>query len=467
MPRALRRLVHLMLFCPLSKGLQSRLPAIKVKYLLLAWLGILIISWIVYMQYASYAELCRGHVCQMVICDHYRRGIISGSSCKALCDQKTLTLHRCMSTSSTHQVYIGLWKDRPVVIKCGIEDPVNIDGVPETLPRPEMSLFDKPTRGTSMDEFKEMLHSFLKANLGEQPSLSALVDRVITLADVNQDGKVSLAEAKSIWALLHINEFLLMVALQEKEHSPKLLGFCGDLYVTERVSHSSLYRLKVPHYLETVVPEALSSGLNHWLAPSWPRRARITIGLLEFVEEVFHGSYGSFLICDASPHHVGYNSKYDCKMANLRSVASEAVCNTEVVQPNLAKVCMLLQDYLLFGAPSDLRGDLEKQLRTCVTLSGLASQMEVHHSLVLNNLKTLLWKKISNTQISDAFSRRHAGLVPFSSANSQKIGSVIHGLKLDVVHVSSELVQRAAPRKVTEMREGRREGRGTAQRLSE
>lgn len=258
------------------------------------------------------------------------------------------------------------------------------------------------------------------------------MDRVIVLADVNQDGKVSLAEAKSIWALLQINEFLLMVALQEKEHAPRLLGFCGDLYVTEHVGHSSLYRLEVPLYLQPLVPEALSSSLNHWLAPAWPRRARITIGLLEFVEEVFHGSYGSFLICDASPRHVGYNANFDCKMADLRSVASEAVvraylrgrrcetngdctfgrdctatcdrlvkqCNTEVVQPNLAKVCVLLQDFLLFGAPADLRGDLEKQLRTCVTLSGLASQMEVHHSLVLNNLKTLLWKKISNTQYS-------------------------------------------------------------------
>jgi hypothetical protein len=79
--------------------------------------------------------------------------------------------------------------------------------------------------------------SSLQSNLGEQPSLTTLVGRVITLADVNKDGKVSLAEAKSVWALLQINEFLLMVALQEKEHTPKLLGFCGDLYVTERVSH--------------------------------------------------------------------------------------------------------------------------------------------------------------------------------------------------------------------------------------
>lgn len=337
-----------------------------------------------------------------------------------------------MSTSSTHQVYSGVWKEKPVIIKCGLEDPVSADVIPESRFRHEVSLFDKPNRGTSMDEFKDMLSSFLKTNLGEQPTLNTLVERVITLADINQDGKVSLAEAKSIWALLQINEFLLMVVLQEKEHTPKLLGFCGDLYVTERVGHSSLYRLKVPHYLQAFIPEALSSSLNHWLAPAWPRRARITIGLLEFVEEVFHGSYGSFLICDASPHNVGYNVKYDCKMANLHSVASETVvrgylkglhcetnsectygidctatcdrlvkqCNTEVLQPNLAKVCVLLQDFLLFGAPSDVREDLEKQLRTCVTLSGLASQMEVHHSLILNNLKTLLWKKISNTQYS-------------------------------------------------------------------
>ncbi|XP_059906468.1 divergent protein kinase domain 1B [Gadus macrocephalus] len=432
MPRALRRLVHFMVFCPLSKGFQSRLPAIKVKYLLLAWLCILGASWVVYMQYASYTELCRGHVCHVVICDHYRRGIISGSACKALCDQRTLTLQRCLSTSPAYQVYDGQWKDRPVVIKCGLQESLKAEGAPDPGLRPETSLFDKPTRGTSMDEFREMLHSFFKSNLGDQPSLNALVERVITLADVTRDGKVSLAEAKSVWALLQINEFLLMLALQEKEHTPKLLGFCGDLYVTERVAHSALYRLDVPSYLRPLVPEVVSSGLNRWLAPAWPRRARITIGLLEFVEEIFHGAYGSFLMCDASPRQVGYNGRYDCRMADLRSVASEATvrgylrgrrcetnvdctygrdctatcdrlakqCNLEVVRPNLAKVCTLLQDFLLSGAPAELRPDLEKQLRTCVTLSGLASQMEVHHSLVLNNLKTLLWKKISNTQYS-------------------------------------------------------------------
>lgn len=66
-------LLHTLLF--VLAPTKSRLPAIKVKYLLLAWLGILIASWVLYMQYASYSELCRGHVCQMVIvsiCSSYR-----------------------------------------------------------------------------------------------------------------------------------------------------------------------------------------------------------------------------------------------------------------------------------------------------------------------------------------------------------------------------------------------------------
>ncbi|KAK7131513.1 hypothetical protein R3I94_016592 [Phoxinus phoxinus] len=432
MPRSLRRLVHLVLFCPLSKGLQSRFPAVKVKYLLVAWFGILVASWVIYMQYSSYSELCRGHVCTMLICDHYRRGIISGSVCKSLCEEKTLSFQHCLSTSPTHQVYSAVWKEKALLVKCGIDESMRGETGPDAPLLHDNNLYDKPTRGTSMDEFRAMLHSFLKDSVGEQSSLGTLVTRVISLADVNGDGKVSLAEAKSVWALLQINEFVLMVALQDKEHAPHLLGFCGDLYVTEHVAHSALFRLEVPGWLQPVFPEALGVALNQWLAPAWPRRARITIGLLEFVEEVFHGVYGSFYICDASPRRVGYNANYDFKMADLQSVASEATvkgflrgrtceanadctygrdctatcdrlarqCNVEVVQPNLAKVCALLQDFLLFGAPSDLREDLEKQLRTCVTLSGLASQMEVHHSLVLNNLKTLLWKKISNTKYS-------------------------------------------------------------------
>lgn len=65
--------------------LKSRLPAIKVKYLLLAWLGILIASWVIYMQYASYSELCRGHVCHMVIVSISRNAMTANFITSSVC----------------------------------------------------------------------------------------------------------------------------------------------------------------------------------------------------------------------------------------------------------------------------------------------------------------------------------------------------------------------------------------------
>ncbi|XP_042334213.1 divergent protein kinase domain 1B [Sceloporus undulatus] len=430
--RSMRRLRRLVLFCPFSKGLQSRLPGIKVKYLFFVWLGIFIGSWVVYMHYSSYSELCRGHACQMIICDQYNKGIISGSICKDLCEDHTLVFQQCLSSSPTQQVYSGLWKEKGVIIKCGIEEALKADGNPESAPRRDVVLFNKPTRGTSMDEFREMLLNFLKSTLGDQTSLANLVNKIISVADVSHDGKLSLAEAKSIWALLQLNDFLLTLSLHEKEHTSRLLGHCGDLYITEKIPHTSLYTMDIPQFLQPLLPSAVHRVVHQWFSPAWPRRAKIAIGLLEFVEEIFHGTYGNFYICDAGFKNVGYNEKFDFKMVDLRKVATEMTiqgflkgrhceqnvdctygkdcmapcdklmkqCKSDVVQPNLAKVCGFLQEYLLHGVPTDLKDELQKQLKTCTTLSGLASQMEVHHSLVLNNLKTLLWKKISNTKYS-------------------------------------------------------------------
>lgn len=33
----------------------------------MVWLGIFVGSWVAYMHYSSYSELCRGHVCRMII----------------------------------------------------------------------------------------------------------------------------------------------------------------------------------------------------------------------------------------------------------------------------------------------------------------------------------------------------------------------------------------------------------------
>uniref|UniRef100_A0A2R8MWH1 Divergent protein kinase domain 1B n=1 Tax=Callithrix jacchus TaxID=9483 RepID=A0A2R8MWH1_CALJA len=375
---------------------QGRLPGLRVRCIFLAWLGVFAGSWLVYMRYSSYSELCRGHICQAVI------------------------------------VYSGLWRDKDVTIKCGIEEALDSKAQSDAAPRRELVLFDKPTRGTSIKEFREMTLSFLKAKLGDLPSLPALVGQVLLMADFNKDNRVSLAEAKSVWALLQRNEFLLLLSLQEKEHASRLLGYCGDLYLTEGVPHGAWHVAALPPLLRPLLPPALQGALQQWLGPAWPWRAKIAIGLLEFVEELFHGAYGTFYMCETTLANVGYTATYDFKMADLQQVAPEATvrrflqgrrcehstdctyghdcrapcdrlmrqCKGDLIQPNLAKVCALLRGYLLPGAPADLREELGTQLRTCTTLSGLASQVEAHHSLVLSHLKTLLWKKISNTKYS-------------------------------------------------------------------
>lgn len=268
--------------------------------------------------------------------------------------------------------------------------------------------------------------------MGDQGNLSDLVNLILAAADGNKDGHVSLPEAKSAWALLQLNEFLLMVILQDKEHTPKLLGFCGDLYITERVQYTSLYGISLPWIIEVFVPRGLRKRMDQWFTPSWPRKAKIVIGLLEFVEDIFHGPYGNFLMCDISAKNFGYNEKYDLKVVDMRNIVpemnlkelikdrpcevdadcvygtdcstvcdqSKKRCTADITQPNLAKICLLVKDYLLRGTPSEIQDELEKQIYSCIALKAATNNMEMQHSLILNNLKALLWKKISHTNDS-------------------------------------------------------------------
>uniref|UniRef100_A0A8C6U1G1 Divergent protein kinase domain 1Aa n=1 Tax=Neogobius melanostomus TaxID=47308 RepID=A0A8C6U1G1_9GOBI len=394
--------------CLLFVSAQARISCVRVKYLFLTWLTVLVGSWVIYVQYSTYSELCRGHQCKNAICDKYKRGIIDGSACVGLCDKETLYMGRCLSTLPNNQV-------TPL-------------GGPATQRSP---VFDTPTRGTSVEKFREMVHNHLKSKLGEQANLASLVTQILSVADGNRDGRVSLPEARSMWALLQMDEVLLGLLLQDRGHTPRLLGFCGDLYMTERVHYGPLYGLPLPWPLSSWLPTGVQRTVDQWFTPSWPRKAKISMGLLELVEDIFHGTYGSFLICDLNAAIFGYTDHYELRLLNNKAViseeqfrermktlkcqtdsdcaygadclsscdAAERRCKEEPLKPNLAKACGVLKDYLLRGAPSGLREELERQLYACMALRGSA-QMNMEHSLILNNLKALLWRQISHTKDS-------------------------------------------------------------------
>uniref|UniRef100_UPI00358FA584 divergent protein kinase domain 1B-like isoform X2 n=1 Tax=Myxine glutinosa TaxID=7769 RepID=UPI00358FA584 len=366
---------------------------IRATHLFLLWLVVLLASWIFYIHYSSHSDLCRATTCALFT------------------------------------VYTGVWGKAPVVIRCGLSQALGDKGRELSLNH-KTSPYRHPSKGTSIDEFRTMLIDFLKSRLGEVTNLQDLAQRHLSLADADRDGQVSLAEAKSLWALAHRDDFLLLVALRGTEHTPRLLGFCGDTFVTEYIRDGGLYG--VPRLLDALAPAGLSRVFQGWFGPAWPHRARIAIGLLEFTEEVFHGSSGSFLLCEATPDIVARTDRHDAKVTGLHGIAPEASiradlaarhceahtdclfgsachascdrlaqrCLPDSLEPNLPRICRLLQDYLIDDCPMEVRDELKRQLGVCTALRGGRTRLELHHSLVLNGVKALLWKQISNAKDS-------------------------------------------------------------------
>lgn len=50
-----------------------------------------------------------------------------------------------------------------------------------------------------------------QSKLGEHADLRSLVSQILSVADGNRDGRVSLPEARSTWALLQMDEVAHMV----------------------------------------------------------------------------------------------------------------------------------------------------------------------------------------------------------------------------------------------------------------
>lgn len=60
------------------------------------------------------------------------------------------------------QVYTGSWGDHDGIIRCKLGEVVHYELGEEPEPRREAPVFDKSTRGTSVEKFREMVFNHLK-----------------------------------------------------------------------------------------------------------------------------------------------------------------------------------------------------------------------------------------------------------------------------------------------------------------
>lgn len=59
-------------------------------------------------------------------------------------------------------MYTGSWGDHDGIIRCRLGEIVHYELGEEPEPRKEAPVFDKPTRGTSVEKFREMVFNHLK-----------------------------------------------------------------------------------------------------------------------------------------------------------------------------------------------------------------------------------------------------------------------------------------------------------------
>ncbi|KAK2188463.1 hypothetical protein NP493_131g01028 [Ridgeia piscesae] len=337
------------------------------------------------------------------VCEQYKAGLISGKLCDNLCNLRDISLRSfIIQSNGCRAVDLG---------ETFVRVPYDYF-LGETLP-----MYGTPEQGTRLEQFQRMVDGFLQAKL-DIGDHSKLRDYIINLGDVNNDAKLSLAEAKTIWSLLQQNEFFVAVIFRAESHIPSVVDFCGAIYRTEYVNYTKLYE-----------PDNIAMH-RRWFGPRFPKwaaRAKVVLGLLEFTMEAYqHGSDGSFYMCSTNSTNVGFTDAHDVKLLDTSKLLSHQdlrafvggktcatsadcsytphcttrcdtrahTCTAELERPNLHLVCRIARPYILKNAPSDLHGSLLRILARCSELSAHLTGVELQHSLVLNDFKSLLWKAI-------------------------------------------------------------------------
>jgi len=401
-----------------------------------------LVLWLTY-HALSLGDSCQGPRVQSQLCDAFSRGIVAGKFCHELCVKKSVHLSSCEpATDHDPLVFQAVLPPKKGSSKSSSGSsgggsssssaPV-VDRVLIKLPSshrysPSMNLslsaYSEPVKGVSLVAFKGTLHAYLVAQLGQKAVTPANVillrDRLLDAADADKDGKVSLAEAKSIWALLQSHDFFVTLLFQDSDQIPRLRGFCGAAFVVDDVPVKRLYRPPAasvaggPNAASESSSSSSSSSFSFspldllfpqrhfWGLPSWPDRAKVGVGVLEFISHIHAHDYaGSFFLCGTDASNVGYSVKHDAKFHALTGLLSKEMlarlmtsrgcrrsaedcrlsahcttmcdesagkCTAELARPNLHLGCRILRDYLLYDAPEDLRGELKRLFAKCDVL---------------------------------------------------------------------------------------------------
>ena len=156
-------------------------------------------------------------------CSAYKTGQVLGPLCSDLCEQNNIHLGKCLTAVPDKKIYDGEWQGKSVIFK------VNMSWFEEFEER------QKITDSDVASSYQNDVLSWVNTMFGNCTQCNKLVSRLLLLGDGNTDGSVTAAEARTFISLLQHIEPMMLMALNESKHTVDFYGYCGGLYMVEKV----------------------------------------------------------------------------------------------------------------------------------------------------------------------------------------------------------------------------------------
>lgn len=367
----------------------------------IVFLVVIVIFLVVIVMYLLLGgDKCNGQKLKQTLCKDYNDGLITGDLCYSICVEESILLTDCYKDSAYDITY--RFGDSLIQIQ---------RFTPDSLPSP-----------ISLETFHEKVSEFLTQNLGHGYSQD-LSDRVMQFTDFNSNGEMDYAESNTLWQLLHVREFFFLMIFHQETTFPQINGTCGSTFAYEYIPSTPLYQKKKD---SNPIIQYFFPNYNHWLLPSWEKRANIAIGLLELSSTMTESYNSKFFMCNIKPTTFGVSSDFEAKVVEFDSLVTEhqliqrlehkqcffdsecyygngcsmlcninsRTCSNIPKRHTVSVICDILKDYVLYDCPDDFKFQFESLILQCQNLT--SNNLSIPQNVIPEKITAILWDQVKN-----------------------------------------------------------------------
>lgn len=210
---------------------------------------------------------------------------------------------------------------------------------------------------------------------------------------------------------------------------PFINGTCGSLYMYDKTFIPELYDKMNKGFLNHIF-----FNTYRWNLPKWDKRVNVAIGLLENVVSLSEQANSPFHMCNLDPTKFGYTERFEAKLTHFEDIVAQhhlekeiqgqpcgedsdcrygdcvtecesGKCTGELKHPTLARMCTVLEEYLVFDAPTEVKTQLKVLVTQCSHFTSRGEEgrnptQAIRYNLLLDELTRLLWDQVKSKPVS-------------------------------------------------------------------